>query len=214
MRTQTPNPRSTRDTAVQERRLVEGLCRRDPEQVQQFIRRTHGPVYAMACRLTSDPDERQDWTHDVLLRILDELSRGNFVYRWPGCFWSWFGQRSRFILLNLRRKQRDLQRRTVDGDPAEAELESLVGPHAEDPERVLENVAIRDALEACLQGLGNEEHRRALTLVLLEECSYEEVADAMDSPLNTIRSWIRRARIAVRQCMASKFALEGSVRSG
>jgi RNA polymerase sigma-70 factor (ECF subfamily) len=167
----------------------------------------------MACRMTHDPDERQDWTHDVLIRVLEELSRGNFVYRWPGCFWSWFGQRSRFILLNLRRKQRNQQDRTLEGDPAEAELESFVGPDAENPERVLENVAIRDALEACLEALRSEEHRRALTLVLLEECSYEEVADAMGSPLNTIRSWIRRARISVRQCMASKFTIGASVGS-
>ena len=202
------------DSAADERRLVEGLCHRDPEQVRDFIHRTHGPVYAMACRMTHDPDERQDWTHDVLLRVLEELSRGNFVYRWPGCFWSWFGQRSRFILLNLRRKQRERQGRTLEGDPAEAELESVVGPASEDPQRVIENIAIRDALEACLGGLRSEEHRRALTLVLLEECSYEEVAEAMDSPLNTIRSWIRRARIAVRQCMAGKFALETSGGSG
>jgi RNA polymerase sigma-70 factor (ECF subfamily) len=181
--------------------------------VREFIHRTHGPVYAMACGMTHDPDERQDWTHEALLRVLDELSRGNFVYRWPGCFWSWFGQRSRFILLNLRRKQRDRQSRTLEGDPAEAALESIVGPDAADPQRVLENVAIRDALEACLEGLRSEEHRRALTLVLLEECSYEEVAESMGSPLNTIRSWIRRARIAVRKCMAGKFVADTSAGS-
>ena len=194
-----------------EKQLVEGLSIRDPEQVRVFLDRAHGPVYGMACRLSKDPDIRQDWTHDVLLKILDELSRGNFVYRWPGCFWSWFTQRSRFILLNLYRKQKVQDERAVSGEQADAVFERAAMPDSTDPQRVMENIAIRDALEGCLDRLQSHEHRRAFSLLLLEELSYEEIAGAMGSPVNTIRSWIHRARSVVRRCMAQKLAIGDAV---
>jgi len=59
-------------------------------------------------------------------------------------------------------------------------------------------------MEEGLDGIENPEQRRALWLLLDQELSYQEIADLMSAELNTVRSWIRRGRIAVRVFLASR----------
>jgi RNA polymerase sigma-70 factor (ECF subfamily) len=192
-----------------EEALVRGLTLREPDAVSTFVERTHRAVYAKARRLTDDDELCQDWTHNVLLRILDELATGNFVYRWPGCFWSWFGKRAHFLLLNQYNQQRKQLERFQGGEAGECALEGIAMPEGQTPDRLLENVEIRATLEECLRKLPSDDHRRVLTLLLFEEMSYEDIAHVLATPLNTIRSWIRRGRISMRKCMSLAFAIEG-----
>lgn len=193
-----------------EEALVRGLAERDEDAVSTFVERTHCAVYAKACRLTDDADLRQDWTHNVLLRVLDELAAGKFVYRWPGCFWSWFGKRAHFLLLNQYNQQRKYSGRFVGAESTEEAFAAAAVPAGEAPDRLMENVEIRTTIEECLEKLPSDDHRRVLTLLLFEEMSYEDIAMALSTPLNTIRSWIRRGRTSVRKCVALAFAIDGA----
>jgi len=191
----------------QERALAEGLTRRDPRSVREFLEVTHRPVYLMTARLTQDPDLRHDWTHEVLLSIVDELARGRFVYRWPGCFWSWFQKRSYFLLINHYRSQQNFSDRWTTGEVGEDIIERMGLPRSSDPAGLVENIEARTVIEECLDRLANEDHRKALKLILFHEHSYQDIADSLAISLNTVRSWIRRARTAVRECVADRYDL-------
>ena len=194
-----------RERDHEEEALARGLSVRDPQVISDFLERTHRPVYAMTARLTSDPDLRHDWTHDALLKILDELGRGRFVYRWPGCFWSWFQKRSFFLLINLYNKHRKREGVCTAGQIGEEILERLPLAKGTDPSRLMEDVESRAAIDSCLENLESDDQQRALRLVLLEDLPYQTVAEEMEATLNTVRSWVRRARISVRRCVAARF---------
>jgi RNA polymerase sigma-70 factor (ECF subfamily) len=202
-----PPPDPEPAAGADEARLVEGLIAREPGAVSAFLERTHHPVYWMACRLTRDPDRRRDWTHEVLLGILDDLARGRFVLRHPGGFWSWFRKRAHFRLIDEHRrlKRREARETAVGEDEAAAAIESVAG--GEDPAETLARFEALSAVERCLERIGNPDHARALALRLLEDLSYEDVARGMAAPLNTVRAWIRRGRIALRRCLASALGL-------
>ena len=188
-----------------EEALARGLATGSQIHVEDFLRRTHRPVYAMTARLTSDPDLRHDWSQDILLKIVKEMASGRFVYRYPGCFWAWFKLRVNFLLINLYHQNRKQQDRWTTGEVGADLAEKMPMKKGADPLHLLEAVEARRVVEECLDGLPSEDHRRALDLLLFQEQSYQEVADSMDATLNTVRSWIRRARIAMRQCVAGKF---------
>lgn len=190
-----------------EETLARGLSTGDPLAVSEFLLRTHRPVYAMTARLTSDPDLRHDWTHEALLKILDELGRGQFTYRWPGCFWAWFQKRSYFLLINLYNKNRKLVGSCTAGQIGEEILDRLPLAKGTDPLRLMEDVESRQAVECCLENLSSKDQERALRLFLLEDLPYQLVADEMRAELNTVRSWIRRGRSSVRRCVAARFGL-------
>lgn len=191
-----------------ERALVEGLLAGDHAVLSEFLSRTHHPVFAMACRLTYDRELRQDWTHETLLGILTDLKGGRFILRQPGSFWSWFRKRAYYRLLDQYRLHRRRQSRER-GEGSESESYDLERfPGGEDPVSELLQTEVLAALETCLRGLRNPDHRRALGFLLFHEMTYEEIAATLPAPLNTVRAWIRRGRLALRRCLVERLQLD------
>lgn len=193
------------DRDREEEALARGLAAGDPAAVKDFLNRSHRAVYFMTARLTLDPDLRHDWCQDILLKIVAEMAAGRFVYRHPGCFWSWFQLRTNFLLINQYHQHKKHTERWSTGEVGADLAEKYPVQAGADPQHLLEAVEARRVIEECLEQLDSEDHRRALHLVLFQDRPYQEVADAMGATLNTVRSWIRRARIAMRHCVAGKF---------
>ena len=57
-------------------------------------------------------------------------------------------------------------------------------------------------LARCLEGLSDAQ-RRSLRLAYAGGRSQEEIAVEMASPLGSVKSWIRRALLQLRECMES-----------
>jgi RNA polymerase sigma factor (sigma-70 family) len=190
-----------------ESELVAGLIAGQEKMVVAFLERTHHAVYCMAGRFTHDAGQRRDWCHEVLLGILDDLRRRRFTYTRPGCFWAWFRKRAYYRLVDQYRLQRrQWERLGAEPNAPPVDLESLAG--SDDPGANLERAEIRATLEACLDKLPSVQQRRALEMRLFEELDYQSIADALAAPLNTAKAWIRRARIAVRKCVAHALNLQ------
>ncbi|GJM45497.1 MAG: RNA polymerase sigma factor [Gemmatimonadota bacterium] len=187
--------------------LVRGIVDSDAEIVAEFLRRTHGPVYRIASRLTADPEARSDWSHETLLGVLDDVRRGRFEYRGPGSLWGWFRKRAYFRVLDQYRKAKlNAERERPSGaGPDFSELAELGA--GSDPLEELERVRLRAALESCLARIANENHRRALECLLFRDMAYEPIAVELDTPLNTVRAWIRRGRLLLRKCLVKSLGL-------
>jgi len=201
---QTPG---SHDDDLTEAELVSGLAAHDSVVTAAFLRRAHGPVFTLTARLTHDPDLRHDWTQDILLQVIAELGRGRFVYRWPGCFWSWFQKRSYFLLLNFYQEHRRRNDRWTAGEIGEELVARFPGGQEPNGLEMLEDSEARRTVEQCLEKLPSEDQRRALSQVLFDDLSYQEVADHSNAALNTVRSWIRRGRLSVRKCVAAAYGL-------
>ena len=193
---------------MDEHRLVQGLVAGDRDAIAEFLDRSHHAVFCLAVRLTRDPERRRDWTHSTLLGILDDLARGRFVYRRPGSFWAWFRKRAYFRLLDEYRRERRLHAREIAGDPESGGPDLSEFGGGSDPAEEIERVELVSAIESCLDRLPNRDQRRALSLLLGQDLSYDDVAVALAAPLNTVRAWIRRGRILLRACLAERLGLE------
>lgn len=189
-----------------ERELVEGLRAQDPAARAEFFLRAHHATYAYAGRLTQDPDLRRDWTHDALLRLVSDVAGDRFVYRGPGSFWGWFRVRVPYLLLDSLRARRRLEAREDQGRGEEGEAPDPAGP--DDPSLDLERLEILHAIRTCLHSLSHPDQRRALDLLLYDDLTYEQIAEALRRPLNTVRTDIRRGRLALRECLVRRLELD------
>lgn len=189
-----------------ERSLVEGLQAHDPAARTEFFHKAHHAVHAYARRLTPDPDLQRDWAHDALLRLVEDVEQGRFVYRGPGSFWGWFRVRAPFLLLDSLRIRRRLEAREGPGNGEGDEAADPVGP--DDPSLDLERLEILHAVETCLLAIAHQDQRRALDLLLFHDLTYEQIAEALGIPLNTIRTDIRRGRLALRECLVRRLELD------
>ena len=188
-----------------ERHMAEGLGRGDKAAAALLLDRAHHAVFAICGRVARDSDRQRDWTHTVLLGVVEDCARGAFEYRGPGSFWAWFRRRAWFRMLNEYRRWRTRENREKTVAEDLDQVCDLAG--SEDPVAELERIEIRDAIEHCLASLASPDHRTALSKVMLGGQAYEVVADAMGAPLNTVRAWIRRGRIALRRCLAGRLGM-------
>ena len=176
--------------------------------------RTHDPVFRMAGRLTRDLDLRRDWTHEVLLGILTDLERGRFELRRPGGFWAWFRKRAYYRLLNeYSRHRRRALREVTSGGEDDSHYTELAS--SQDLAEEIERAEFLTAIESCLEKLPSSDQRRSLALLLFDDLPYEGIAEAMGAQLNTVKSWIRRGRLTLRQCVAAAMGwIEGGADAG
>ena len=71
----------------------------------------------------------------------------------------------------------------------------------EDAETVMLRLSDTGRLKGCLERL-EPSRRQAITLAYIHGLSHGELAGRLGVPLGTIKSWIRRALVSLRECMA------------
>jgi RNA polymerase sigma factor (sigma-70 family) len=94
-----------------------------------------------------------------------------------------------------------------DGPPASASLDddgsAALEAHPSDapgPLELLGRAAEAKALQDCVATLGPAQ-QQSLALAFYQGLSHAEVAEHLGQPLGTVKSWVRRALIALRECL-------------
>ncbi|MFY7903283.1 MAG: sigma-70 family RNA polymerase sigma factor, partial [Rubrivivax sp.] len=140
----------------------------------------------------------QDIAQESFIRAYRALPK----FRGDSAFYTWLYR----IAVNTAKKALvDLRRDPVvtetsltsasddDDETSRAENEPM---EVETPEAVLASREIAAAVNAAVEAL-SEDLRQAITLREIEGLSYEEIAEAMNCPIGTVRSRIFRAREAI-----------------
>lgn len=156
------------------------------------------PVWRLARRLTTSEEEALDTTQEIFIRVW----RGLPGFRGEAKLSTWVFQIAWNYLRAHRRKMgRTLQIFGDDMNAAQNLVESAVdtGP---DPERRTRATELLDRVEIALNELP-EHYRVVVWLRDGEELSYQEIADALDVPIGTVRSRLARARGALKELVES-----------
>ena len=150
-------------------------------------------IIQLVNRYVKDPSEAQDVAQEAFIKAYRAL--GNF--RGDSAFYTWLYRiainTAKNYLVSRSRRSSDYQ---VDVQDAEAIENAPQLQGMETPERLLLNQEIIDTIKTAIDKLP-EEMRTAIILREFEGMSYEEIAEAMDCPVGTVRSRIFRAREAI-----------------
>ncbi|HYF45241.1 MAG TPA: sigma-70 family RNA polymerase sigma factor [Acidimicrobiales bacterium] len=144
-------------------------------------------LYTVAYRLTMDHDDAQDLVQDVLLRV----QRGLATYQ-PGSMEAWLSRITTNAFLDRVRRQK---RRPADALP-EDDPDRVLPPSASAAED-FDAAGLPEHLQQALRDLP-EDYRAAVVLCDVLDLSYEEIAEALDIPVGTVRSRIHRGRARLR----------------
>ena len=156
--------------------------------------RDHGArVYRLSYRLTGNRYDAEDLTQEVFVRVFRSLERYT-----PGTFEGWLHRITTNLFLDsMRRKARirfdslpeDVNDRLPGRDRSQADQ------HAD--------ANLDGDIQAALDAL-SPEFRAAVVLCDIEGLSYEEVAEALDIKIGTVRSRIHRGRSQLREALAHR----------
>jgi RNA polymerase sigma-70 factor (ECF subfamily) len=145
---------------------------------EQLFERYRQPVWGFFRRRVRDPGVAEDLAQNVFTALLEAAPR----YRAQGAFRSYLFAIAFNVLQAERRKQSSRAASPLD--------EKLSDPHALDADRTL-------WVRAALAQLDPDE-RELVMLREYEGLSYEEIAELKQLPLNSVRSRLFRARMALR----------------
>ncbi len=169
------------DTELKER-FLEG----DEKSFDAIVLRYESLVRAILYRLAGNPEDAEDVAQETFLRVYSHL--GGF--RGEASLKTWILR----IATNLAR---DLQRRRERRPPIlpleEPALKALPGSQGESPPARLSLKEKTRAVAAALDLLPFKQ-RAALTMKVIGDMSYEEIAAALDTTANSVKSSAHLAR--------------------
>jgi RNA polymerase sigma-70 factor (ECF subfamily) len=162
----------------------------DADAFETLFDRYHRSVYQFSRFMLHDTDGAADVMQETFLAV----ARGARNYKPVGRFRAWLMRIARNLCLNhLRSRRTRLRAFDCDGiDQLEATPhEATVSDKLESDERVAEILQLVRQLP--------EKQREALALRVFEGMSYREIGDVLGAPLNTVKTWIHRARCTLAE---------------
>ena len=181
----------TQDDSDQQ--LVERVQAGDKSAFDLLVRKYQHRVLKLVSRFVSDAAEAEDVAQEAFLKAYRALAS----FRGDSAFYTWL---YRIAINTAKNALVSNRRRPVDfdldlQDPEQYDRHARL-KEGDTPEGVLLSEEIRSVVEKAMEQLP-EDLRTAIVLRELEGLSYEEIAEAMDCPVGTVRSRIFRAREAI-----------------
>jgi RNA polymerase sigma-70 factor, ECF subfamily len=164
----------------------------DPEALTQLIVSQQHYIYSIAMSVLKHPDDAADLTQDAFMRLFRALPQYNGESR----FTTWLYR----LVVNLGRDELRRRGRQVPVVPpvADEEGQDDLSSVADDdrwadPSLALDSRELRDDVRRALSQL-EEHYRLVLTLYYFDDMKYNDIAEVLDIPLNTVKSHIRRGK--------------------
>jgi RNA polymerase sigma-70 factor (ECF subfamily) len=188
--------------ALSDREVVE-LARAGKEAAyRELLRRYERPVFSLIYRMVRDRALAEDLAQETFIKVLNALD----TYRSEYKFSSWIFKIANNAAIDQLRK-REVETLSLDGAPGARtadEMEATALQARDGSESPLEELEARElgvAIEVAIGRL-RPEYRSCILLRHVEGRSYEEIAEALDLPLGTVKTYIHRARHELRELLA------------
>jgi RNA polymerase sigma-70 factor (ECF subfamily) len=170
----------------------------EEEAYRELIRRYERPVFSLIFRMVRNRELAEDLSQETFIKVLNAVQS----YRPEFKFSSWVFKIANNAAIDHIRK-RELDTLSLEGSP-HADTPELIEATAlqigERGESQLDEVANRElggTIERAIEAL-RPEYRSCILLRHVEGRTYEEIAEILNLPLGTVKTYIHRARNELR----------------
>ena len=176
-----------------DQQLVQRVQSGDKSAFNLLVLKYQHRVLKLVSRFVNDAAEAEDVAQEAFIKAYRALPS----FRGDSAFYTWLYRiainTAKNTLVSNRRRPVDFDLDLQDPDQYERQARLK---ESDTPEGVMLTEEIREVVERAMEQLP-EDLRTAIVLRELEGLSYEEIAEAMDCPVGTVRSRIFRAREAI-----------------
>jgi RNA polymerase sigma-70 factor (ECF subfamily) len=184
---------------VSDAALVQRVKQGERSAFDLLVAKYQHKILNLVMRYVKDPSEAMDVAQEAFIKAYRAVP----MFRGDSAFYTWLYR----IAINTAKNHLVAAKRrpiSLEAELSEAEgFESFASLRDGDtPERLALTDEIGEAINRAVEELP-EELRTAILLREIEGMSYEEIAQAMDCPVGTVRSRIFRAREAIDKSIQS-----------
>jgi RNA polymerase sigma-70 factor (ECF subfamily) len=169
---------------------------------RELLSRYERPIFSLVYRMVRDRTLAEDLAQESFVRAFNAI--GSYKPRYK--FSSWIFKIANNHTIDHLRKRR-LETVSIDGSPharnpeEEAQTRLVVESTEEPPDHYVESRELGGQIEEAIGRL-RPEYRTAVLLRHVEGHTYEEIAEIMDLPLGTVKTYLHRARGELKGLLA------------
>ncbi len=167
----------------------------DQQAFQKLYTATSPQLYALLLRILRNPDRAQDALQDAYVKIWQKADTYSSE---RGAPLTWLLSIARYRALDALRRKRPEVAMPEEPDMAATLLEDETSLN---PSEENENLQSLDAVQTCLTTL-QPQQRESVLLAYYEGLTHQELSSRLGAPLGTVKSWIRRGLMRLRECLS------------
>jgi RNA polymerase sigma-70 factor, ECF subfamily len=172
--------------------LLAAVAKADQDAFERLYQATRAKLYGVVLRILRRADLADEIVQETYLKVWSSAGQFDPAMASPI---TWMVAIARNRAIDLVRKRAET---SIEEHPEVME----VAAETPDPLAKREMSEELKRLLACMGAL-DEEHRRLVLLAYYSGCSRDQLAVEFDKPVNTIKTWLRRALFDIRDCLTS-----------
>lgn len=187
---------------LDDRKLAALAARGREPAFRELLQRYERPVFSLVFRMVRDRTLAEDLAQEAFVRAFNAIGSYNPSYK----FSNWILKIANNHTIDHLRKRR-LDTVSIDGSPNASSAEEagrtrmVLASEDENPHEYVENRELGGQIEQAIGSL-REEYRTAILLRHVEGYAYDEIAEIMEVPLGTVKTYIHRARGELKERLA------------
>lgn len=158
-------------------------------EFKRLYGRTSAKLFGVCLRILNDRTEAEEALQETYVKIWRSANKFAIGRASPI---SWLATIARNTAIDRYRLKRP-----ESAGIEEAEIIADEGPSPEAAAILSDDV---DRLRACMGEL-NGKHADAISQIYLSGWTYAEAAEKLEVPVNTVKTWIRRSLLSLRECL-------------
>ena len=169
---------------------------------RELLSRYERPVFSLVFRMVRDRSLAEDLAQEAFIRAFNAIDSYDPTYK----FSSWiFKIANNHTIDHLRKRKLDTV--SIHGSPSASSPEELertritLESRTEQPDAYVESRELGGMVEQAIGQL-RPEYRTAVLLRHVEGYAYEEIAETMELPLGTVKTYLHRARKELKDILA------------
>ena len=156
-----------------------------------LVEKHKNSVYAYACYMLRNSADAEDVTQDVLIKFWNHRNEINMI-----AIKAWLIRTTRNRCLDVIRKRQRTDNKVTSLDNSLSEF--TPDDRAENPVKEMDRKILKDRINVAIDSLP-EKLRSVFVLYEIQGLKYREIAQVLDIPLNSVKVYINRARLALQK---------------
>lgn len=176
--------------------LAERCRTQDEYAFQELTKRYIKPIFNFVRRYAQSEEVAEDITQDTFFKVWRNVKQ----YKRGMKFRPWLYTIARNTSLDFIKKKKSTTFSDLDDNTNDLAFTDTLQDSEPLQTEIFDNAAMAETLAKTLTLL-HPDHQTVITLHYHEELTFDEIAKVLNRPMNTVKSWHRRALIQLRELL-------------